>query len=102
ADERDRGLHDPGLHPGRRGQAVLAAGPGTVPDRRRARAAGQHVDDAVREDPARYSGGEGVRPVAAADPGVRGRAEPGLDEPDRQRGVRDERVMDPDGPPWVA
>ena len=27
---------------------------------------------------------------AAADPGVRGRAEPGLDEPDRQRGVRDE------------
>ena len=37
-------------------------------------------------------GGEGVRPVAAADPGVRGRAEPGLDKPDRQRGVRDGRV----------
>ncbi len=48
--------------------------------------------------PPGITGGEGVRPVAAADPGVRGRAEPGLDEPDRQRGVRDERVRDPDGP----
>ena len=36
-------------------------------------------------------GGKGLRPVAAADPGLRRRAEPGMDEPDRQRGVRDER-----------
>jgi signal transduction histidine kinase len=35
--------------------------------------------------------------VAAADTGVRRRAEPGLDEPDRQRGVRDERDRDADG-----
>ena len=47
--------------------------------------------------PPGITGGEGVRPVAAADPGVRGRAEPGLDEPDRQRGVRDERDRDADG-----
>ena len=31
-------------------------------------------------------GGQGLRPVAARDPGVRGRAEPGLDQPVRQRG----------------
>ena len=55
ADERDRGLDHPDLHPGRRGQAVLAAGPGAVPGRRRARTAGQHAADAVREDPARAS-----------------------------------------------
>ena len=60
ADERDRGLHYPDLHPGRRGQAVLAAGPGAVPGRRRARTAGQHAADAVREDPARDSRGKGL------------------------------------------
>ena len=31
--------------------------------------------------------GQGLRPHAAPDPGLPGRAEPGLDEPDRQRGV---------------
>ena len=34
ADERDPRLDHPDLHPGRRGQAVLAAGPGTVLSRR--------------------------------------------------------------------
>ena len=37
-------------------------------------------------------GRQGLRRRAAPDPGVRGRAEPGLDEPDRQRGLGDERV----------
>ena len=36
ADQGDRGLHHADLHPGRRGQAVLAARPGPVPDHRRA------------------------------------------------------------------
>ena len=34
ADERDRGLHHADLHPGRRGQAVLPAGPRPAPGRR--------------------------------------------------------------------
>ena len=55
ADERDRGLHHADLHPGRRGQAVLPAGPRPVPGRRRARTAGQHAADARRQDPARRS-----------------------------------------------
>ncbi len=91
ADERDRGLHHPGLHPGRRGQAVLPAGPGPVPGRGRARTAGQHAADAVREVPARDPRGQGLLSRAAAHSGLRGRAEPGVDEPDRQRGVGDER-----------
>ena len=35
---------------------------------------------------------QGLRPRAAPDPGLRGRAEPGVDQPDRQRGVGDERL----------
>ena len=35
-----------------------------------------------------HHGGQGLRPDAAQDPRVRGRAQPGLDEPDRQRRLR--------------
>ena len=59
-----------------------------VPGRRRARAARQHPGHAGRQDRRRHHGGQGLRPRPAADPRLRRRAEPGLDEPDRQRGVR--------------
>ena len=36
-------------------------------------------------------GGQGLRPVAARHPGLRRRAEPGVDEPDRQRAAGDGR-----------
>ena len=36
-------------------------------------------------------GGQGLRPDAAADPGPSGRAQPGVDQPDRQRGAGHER-----------
>ena len=71
ADERDRGLHHPDLHAGRRGQAVLADGPGAVPGGRRPRAARQHAADAGRQDRRRHHRGQGLRPRAAADPGLR-------------------------------
>ena len=41
---------------------------------------------------------QGLRPLAAADPGLRHRAQPGLDEPDRQRGVGDGRDRHADHP----
>ena len=41
--------------------------------------------------------GEGVLRGAACYSGLCGRAEPGVDEPDRQRGVRDEGFRDADG-----
>ena len=66
ADERDRGLHHPHLHLVGRGQAVLAARPGALPGRRRARTARQHPADAVREDRPGHHGGQGVRPHPAA------------------------------------
>ena len=46
ADGRDRGLDRPDLHPGRRGQAVLPAGPGRAPGHRRPRRPEQHPGDA--------------------------------------------------------
>ena len=98
ADERDRGRHDPGLHPGRRRQAVLPAGPRAVPGRGRARPAGQHPADDGREDRQGRAYRQGLRPLAAADPGLRHRAQPGLDEPDRQRGVGDGRDRHADHP----
>ena len=50
ADGRDRGLDRPDLHPGRRGQAVLADGPGRPPGHRRPRRAEQHPGDARPQD----------------------------------------------------
>ena len=47
---------------GRSREAVLAAGPGAVPVRRRARAAGQHPADAGPQDRRRHHRGEGLRP----------------------------------------
>ena len=72
ADERDRRLGHPDLRPGRRCQAVLAAGPGTVPGGRRARAAGQHPDDARRQDRAGDHRGQGLRPRPARIPAYPG------------------------------
>ena len=43
-------------------------------------------------------GGQGLRPVAAGDPGLRGRAEPGVDEPDRQRAAGHGRHRHADDP----
>ena len=65
---------------------------------RRARAAQEHPAHAGRQAPGRHHRGQGLRPRPAADPGLPGRAEPGLDQPDRQRGVRDGRARHADRP----
>ena len=88
ADERDRRLGHPDFVPGRRREAVLTAGPGSVPGRRRARPARQHPGDAGQQDRRRHHRGQGLRAGPAPDPGLPERAQPGLDEPDRQRGRR--------------
>ena len=98
ADERDHRLGHPDLRAGRRGAPVLPAGPGPLPGHRRARPARQHPGHARRQDRAWHHGGQGVRPEPAEDPGLPGRAQPGLDEPDRQRGRRDGRDGHADHP----
>ena len=91
ADERDRGRDHPGLHPGRRGQAVLAAGPRAVPGGGRARPAVEHAADDVGQAQG-HQDRQGLRQVAAEDPRLRRRAQPGLDQPDRQRRAGDGRA----------
>ena len=68
-----------------------------VPGDRRARPAGQHAADARGQARPGDQGRQGLRPDPAQDPGVRGRAEPGLDEPDRQRGLGHGRSRHADG-----
>ena len=48
-------------------------------------AARRHAGHAAGQDPQGDPGREGVRPDAAGDPGLPGRAQPGVDEPHRQR-----------------
>ena len=50
ADERDRGRHPPDLDAGRRGQAVLADGPGRAPGHRRHGRPEQHAGHARPQD----------------------------------------------------
>ncbi|CAA9229983.1 MAG: Sensor histidine kinase, partial [uncultured Actinomycetospora sp.] len=84
AHGRDHRRHRPHLHPGRRGPAVLAARPRPVPGGRPARPAEVDAGDdepQVRGHPHR----QGDRSRPAEDPGLRRRAQPGLDQPHRQR-----------------
>ncbi len=87
ADERDRGLHDPGVHPGQCRPSVLPARPGAVPGRRRPRTSRQHPADALRKDRPSDHGGQGVRPHPAEHSRLPRRAQPGVDEHHRQRGL---------------
>ena len=87
---RDHRRHHADLRPRRRGEAVLAARPGAVPLRRRPRGPRRHADD-VRAQAGGGGRGEDrqrLRPLAPADPGLLGRAQPGVDEHHRQRARR--------------
>ena len=57
-----------------------------------------------RQDRGRHHRGQGLRAGPAPDPGLPQRAEPGLDEPDRQRGRRHgrARARSPSGPRWTT
>src|SRR5205823_14324420 len=68
--------------------------PISLPGGGRARPAGQHAADARRQDRARDHRGEGLRQRPAPDPGLPRRAQPGLDEPDRQRGRSEEHTSE--------
>ena len=68
------------------------------PDRRPARAARQHAGDAGRKIPPGVTRRQGVRRVAARRPGVRRRAQPGVDEHHRQRRPGDGRDRHADHP----
>ena len=102
ADARDRGRDAPDLVAGRRGQAVLPAGPRRAPGHRRAGRPGQHAGHAQRQAQGRRGHrGQGLRRRPARHPGLPGRAQPGVDQPDRQRDRRHggTRHADPaDGP----
>ena len=97
ADARDRGRHPPDLLPRRSGQAVLPARPGRTPGHRRAGRAGQHAGHDERQAQGRrHHGGQGLRRRPARHPGLPGRAQPGLDQPDRQRDRGDGGARHPD------
>ena len=67
------------------GQPVHADGSGAAADVRRPRRARRHADDAQPQARRRHQGGPRVRPQPPADRRLPGRAEPGVDEPHRQR-----------------
>ena len=98
----DRRQHQPDLQPGRRGEAVLADGPDAAPAHRPARRPGRHAGDARRQDRAGGHRGEGVRPRPAEGARLRRRAQPGVDQPDRQRPRRDGRRGHADAPHGAA
>ena len=84
ADGRDRGRVVPHLGARRDGQGLLAHGPGGGLRGRPAQGPGQHGRDARREAGAADRRAR-LRPDAAARTGVARGAQPGLDEPARQR-----------------
>ena len=92
ADARDRRLGHPHLRAGRRRQAVLAARPRAAPDRRRARPAQRHAGHAQRRRSPRASrSSRSYDRTLPPIPAYAGRAQPGLDQPHRQRARRDGR-----------
>ena len=97
---RARGLDRTHLAARPIGQAVLLSRPGAAPGGRHPRGAREHaLDPRPQGRPARDRGRPRVRPLAAADRGERTGAEPGLDEPHRQRARRREQPGDdPDVP----
>ena len=92
ADGRDRGRLDADLDARRGGQAVLPHGRRHRAGRRRAPRARQHRGHARPQARAASRVVERVRPDAAAGPGAPGRAQPGVDQPHRQRRARDGRA----------
>ena len=85
---RGEGVDPPHLRAGRRGQVLLPAGPLVAPAGRRDRRPRQHAGDAGAQAPRRRDGAARVRRRRPPDRGLRRRAQPGLDQPDRQRGRR--------------
>ena len=91
---------DPHLDAGRRGQAVLADGPGRRIRTSMSGTARQHPDHARPQDQGvgRHQRVKDFDRVAAADSRPSGRAQPGLDEPDRQRAAGHARRRHADRP----
>ena len=74
------------------GQAVHPDGPGAAADVRRPRGPRRHPDDAQAQARRRHQGRPRVRPQPPADPRLPRRAQPGVDQPHRQRHRRDGRA----------
>ena len=82
----------PHLRARRRGQELHVHGPGAPPGRRRPRGPREHARRARPQAAGRSRGRARVRPPPAArSTAIRRRAQPGLDEPDRQRDRRGRR-----------
>ena len=98
------GLRTPDLRARRRRPVLLPDGPLLDAADRHRRRAGQHVGDARPPAAGRGQRGPGLRRRRADHPGVRGRAEPGLDQPDRQRDRRHGRPRHAadSRPSWTA
>ena len=81
---RAQGLHAPHLRAGRRGAVLLPGRPRVAPAHRRLRGPRQHADHARPQAAVRRDARARVR-RRAADRRLRRRAQPGVDQPHRQR-----------------